>query len=187
MANSLQDQLLKAGLVDDKQLKTAHKAKKKQQKIDRRARTETVDETKQAALEALAKKADKDRGLNQQLNEKAMKKAINAQIKQLISSNALPKNKGEVSFNFTDGSKIKKLYIDEKMQRQLSAGILSIVKQGDQYEIIPTPVANKIAERDPQRIVLQNTMSSTVEETSTESNEEEDWYADYEIPDDLMW
>jgi len=184
MAISLQDQLLKAGLIDDKQLKTANKAKKKQQKIERRSRIESVDETKQAAQQAMAKKANKDRELNQKLNDKALKKAINAQLKQLIASNALPKNQGEVAFNFTDGSKIKKIYVDDKTQNQLSRGLLAIVKQGDQYEVIPSPVAHKIAERDSSRIVLLNEINAQLEE---DSQEEEDWYADYEIPDDLMW
>jgi hypothetical protein len=186
MANSLQDQLLKAGLVDDKQVKSTNKAKKKQSKMDRRARVETVDETKLAAQQALAEKAEKARGLNKDLNEKALKKAINAQIKQLIARNSLGRNKGDVAFNFTDGSKIKKLYVDDKIQYQLVRGILAIVKQGDQYEIIPAPVASKIAERDSNRIVLLNDPS---EEALSEQQDEagEDWYAEYDIPDDLMW
>jgi hypothetical protein len=186
MANSLQDQLLKAGLVDDKQVKSTNKAKKKQSKMDRRARVETVDETKLAAQQALAEKAEKARGLNKDLNEKALKKAINAQIKQLINRNSLGRNKGDVAFNFTDGSKIKKLYVDDKIQHQLVRGILAIVKQGDQYEIIPAPVASKIAERDSNRIVLLNDPS---EQALSEQQDEagEDWYAEYDIPDDLMW
>ncbi|CAH0991434.1 hypothetical protein SIN8267_01540 [Sinobacterium norvegicum] len=185
MANSLQDQLLKAGLVDDKKVKSANKAKKKQSKMDRRARVETIDENKVAAQQALAEKADKARQLNKNLNEKALKKAINAQIKQLIERSSIAKNKGDVAFNFTDGSKIKKLYVDNKIQQQLVRGLLAIVKQGDQYEIIPSPVASKIAERDSNRIVLLNELSDADDSEAAEG--EDDWYGDYEIPDDLMW
>ena len=64
----------------------------------------------------------------------------------------------------------------------MSAGILSIVRQGDQFEIIPRGVADKIAERDPSRIITSEESPDV-----TLTAEEQDWYKDYEIPDDLMW
>ena len=67
-------------------------------------------------------------------------------------------------------------------QKQLSAGRLAIVKQGDQYEIVPRPVAEKIADRDSERVVL----CGAIDHASL-TEEEQDWYKDYEIPDDLMW
>jgi hypothetical protein len=47
-------------------------------------------------------------------------------------------------------------------------------------------VASKIAERDSNRIVLLNDPS---EQALSEQQDEagEDWYAEYDIPDDLMW
>ena len=56
------------------------------------------------------------------------------------------------------------------------------MKQGDQYEIVPRPVAEKIADRDSERVVLCGAIDDT-----TLTEEEQDWYKDYEIPDDLMW
>ncbi len=41
---SLQDQLLKAGLVDEDKAKKANKAKRKQAKVDRRSKEKTVDD-----------------------------------------------------------------------------------------------------------------------------------------------
>jgi uncharacterized protein YaiL (DUF2058 family) len=94
----------------------------------------------------------------------------------------LEKGRGDVVFNFTDGKNVKSLYVTTLEQKQLSAGVLSIVKQGDQYEILPRPVADKIAERDESRVI------SCQENTGVELTEEEQgWYKDYEIPDDLMW
>jgi uncharacterized protein YaiL (DUF2058 family) len=66
--------------------------------------------------------------------------------------------------------------------KQLSAGVLSIVKQGDQYEVLPRPVADKIAERDQSRVVSCQENAEVVL-----TKEEQSWYKDYEIPDDLMW
>jgi len=182
MSGSLQDQLLKAGLADADKAKKLARDKRKEAKVARRAGQHLVDENKEAAKRALAEKVQRDRALNQALNSKAQRKAINAQIKQLIETNKLEKGRGDVGFNFTDGKRVKTLYVTPLVQKQLSAGILSIVKQGDQYEILPRPVADKIAERDQDRVVSRE---ETREVALTE--EERDWYKDYEIPDDLMW
>ena len=182
MAGSLQDQLLQAGLADKDKAKKLAREKRKQAKVARRSSEEIVDENKEAARQVLAAKAQRDRELNQALNSKAERKAINAQIKQLIDVNKLKKGSGDIGFNFTDGKKVKKLYVSAMEQKQLSAGILSIVKQGDQHEIIPRPVADKIAERDESRVI---TCQENDEVTLTQ--EEQDWYKDYEVPDDLMW
>jgi uncharacterized protein YaiL (DUF2058 family) len=182
MAGSLQDQLLKAGLADADKAKKLAKEKRKQAKAARRSAEEIVDETREAARQAREEQARRDRELNQVLNSKAQRKAINAQIKQLIDNNKLDKGRGDIGYNFTDGKKVKKLYVTAMEQKQLSAGRLAIVKQGDQYEILPRPVADKIAERDAQRVIACDEA-----ETVALTEEEQDWYKDYEIPDDLMW
>ena len=182
MAGSLKDQLLQAGLADAKKAKQLDREKRKQARAAKGAGIEIINEDKVAAKKAREEQAQKDRELNRALQDKAERKAINAQIKQLIQTTALKKGKGDIGFNFTDGKKVKKLYVDAMQQKQLSAGLLAIAKQGDQYEIVPRPVADKIAERDASRVII-----CTGEETVSLSEEEKDWYKDYEIPDDLMW
>lgn len=182
MAGSLQDQLLQAGLADKDKARKLDKEKRKQAKVARRSGVELLDENKEAAKRTLAEQAARDRELNRALNSKAQRKAINAQIKQLIDNNKLARGRGDIGFNFTDGKKVKKLYVNALEQKQLAAGILAIVKQGDQYEMLPRPVADKIAERDPSRII-----DCTESEDQGLTEEEKDWYKDYEIPDDLMW
>lgn len=182
MAGSLQDQLLRAGLADAKKAKQLEKEKRKQSKLDRRSGIVAVDQNKEAARKAREEKARRDRELNQLVNSKSERKAINAQIKQLINKNKLAKGKGDIGFNFTDGRKVKKLYVQTLEQKQLSAGVLAIVKQGDQYEIVPRKVADKISERDAERVIFCGEM-----EDVALTDEEKAWYKDYEIPDDLMW
>lgn len=182
MSNSIQDQLLKAGLADGKKAKKMAKEKRREVNRARHEGVDYVDENKEAAQQTLARNAERDRELNQNLNNKAQRKAINAQIKQLIEVNKLAKGRGDVDFKFTDGKKVKSFYVTPVEHKQLSAGVLSIVKQGDQYEILPRPVADKIAERDQDRII---SCESSADTGLTE--EEQGWYKDYEIPDDLMW
>ena len=52
MANSLQEQLLKAGLVKEKQLKKANSEKRKQTRAQLHSKEGVIDEARDAALQA---------------------------------------------------------------------------------------------------------------------------------------
>ena len=101
---SLQDQLLKAGLVDKKQVKQVNKEKRKQTNVARRSAEEVVDEVKQQAEQARLEKVQRDRELNRQRDQELHNKAIAAQIKQLVDNNRQPKG-GDVEYNFTVGKR----------------------------------------------------------------------------------
>lgn len=179
--SSLQDQLLKAGLVDEKKAKKVKKDKRKATKQQHKSKTVAVDETKAAAAQARAEKAERDRRLNEERKADAERKAIAAQIKQLIEMNRQPKGtsgKDEVAYNFTDGKQIKKIYVSEEVQGLLTRGRLAIVKLGEGYELVPSPVAEKISQRDESYVISQAVAQEV---------DEDDPYADYQIPDDLMW
>lgn len=180
MAGSLQEQLMKAGLTNKKKVQQAERQKLKQAKQKRQGE-DVVDEAKEAAEQARIAKLNKDKELNLELSEKAKAKAISAQIKQLIESHALDLNGYELDYNFTDGKKVKKIYVNDLIHHQLSRGILAISKLGTAYHVIPAVIADKIRERNEQYIVAQ------VDVTQIEAIEEDDPYADYQIPDDLMW
>ena len=182
MANSLQDQLLKAGLVDSKKAKQVQRDKKKQTKRQHKSREKIVDESKVLAQKALQEKADKARELNRQRVAEAEQKAIAAQIKQLIETNRQPKN-GEIGYSFTHNNKVKKLYVDAKQQKQLERGILAIVALNDGFELVPAPVAEKIAQRDEIAVALRNNPNAE----QAEPDADDEYYAQFEIPDDLMW
>lgn len=179
MGISLRDQLLNAGLVNEKQAKQASKHKKKQQRLERKGQVETDASQQQAAQQALAEKAARDRELNRQIQQKVEQKARQAQIKQLIDSARLPRLDTDDYYNFVDGKRVKRLAVNPMMREKLSSGSLAIVRHGGHYEVVPRVVALKVQERDPQKIILLNTPS--------EVSNEEDPYAAYQIPDDLMW
>lgn len=178
--SSLQDQLLKAGMVDAKKASKVAKDKRKQNKVAKKSKVDVVDDTKLQVEAKRAEKAERDRQLNQERLAAAEKKAIAAQIKQIIDMNRVDKGRGEVAFSFVDGKSVKKMYVTDQLQAQLSRGQLAIVKQGGSYELVPAIVAEKIAQRDDSHVLLLNTKQDDVVE-------EDDPYADYQIPDDLMW
>lgn len=179
MGNSLTDQLLQAGLASKKQANKVKKAKKVQEKMRRHNKVEVVDEAKILADKVIQENAQKDRQLNQQRQQAAEKKAIAAQIKQLIEMNRLVRDDADVAYNFSDDTSIKKVFVTAEMQQQLQRGVLAIVKLGDSYELVPAVVADKIKQRDEHSVIERNDLQA--DETG------DDPYADYQVPDDLMW
>ena len=189
MALSLQEQLLKAGLTNKKKANQVRQQKNKQVKAQKNHNVVQTNEAKLAAEKIVESKKVKDRQLNQKTKQEAEKKALVAQIKQLIEANKQPKfggsgRKEEVTCNFTDGTLIKRMYVSQVTQKQISQGKLAIVKLNDGYELVPMPVANKIAERDGGIVVYR---ADNISDADQKSSEDDDWYADYDIPDDLNW
>lgn len=180
MSLSLRDQLLKAGLVNEKQAKQAGKQKQKQQRLELKGQADKDDSQRQAALRAQAEKQARDQELNRQQQEKAQKKAIAAQVKQLIESSRLPRLESDDYYNFVDEKKVKRIAVNPMLRDKLSRGTLAIVRLDGKYELIPREAALKVQEREPQRIVLLNIASEV-------PDADDDPYKDYVIPDDLMW
>lgn len=179
MANAFQDQFLKAGLVNKKKASKARKEKSKENRL--KAKGAKVDNSdKQQAAQAQAEKKARDRQLNLTLKEAAEAKAITAQIRQLIEVNRLSRKEGEIVFNFIDNTKVKKIYLPEKMHQQLTNGRLAIVRFDEGYEVVATPVADKISLRSEDVVIHRS-------ESIAEEQGDDDPYADYQIPDDLMW
>lgn len=182
MADSLKDQLLKAGLADAKKAKKQAKEKRKAANVARRSGASMENDSSEAARKVREEKVERDRELNRVRNEQAQLKAINAQILQLIDNHKVDRKGGEINFHFTDNTTVKKLYVTSMQQKHLAAGKLAIAKQGEAYELLPIAVAEKIAQRDSTRVIVCTDANA---EALTE--EEQEWYKDYEIPDDLMW
>lgn len=178
---SLQEQLLKAGMVDKKKAKQITQEKRKQAKQAKGTGKVIIDEGKEAAKRALAEKAERDREMNRLRQAEADKKAIQAQIVQLITLNKIDRKNGEIAYQFTDGKKIKKLYVDALLQTQLIKGVIALVKLKEGYELVPAAIADKIKQRDESVVLVHNT------KTANEPVDEDDPYAAYQIPDDLMW
>ncbi|MCE9918351.1 DUF2058 domain-containing protein [Obesumbacterium proteus] len=175
---TLQEQMLKAGLVSSKKMAKVQRTAKKSRVQAREAR-EAVEENKKAQLE-------RDKQLSEQQKQAALSKEYKAQVKQLIEMNRIDISKGDIGFNFTDNNLIKKLFVDKLTQSQLISGRLAIARlvvdgnSDAEYAIIPASVADKIAQRDADSIVLNSSLSQ-------EELDEEDPYADFKVPDDLMW
>ncbi len=179
MANLFGDQLLKAGLVSKDKLNKAKKSRYKQQKAGKAGKQAEAREAAEAARRAAVASAARDRELNEQRKAEAGEKAIRAQVRQLIERNRVSREDAEVGYNFQDGKAIRKLFVTEEMRDKLASGVLSIVRFGDGYEVVPASVADKIRARDESAVI---TVAGAPDDC-----DENDPYADYKVPDDLMW
>ncbi|HHU7457504.1 TPA: DUF2058 family protein, partial [Escherichia coli] len=108
---TLQEQLLKAGLVTSKKAAKVERTAKKSRVQAREARA-AVEENKKAQLE-------RDKQLSEQQKQAALAKEYKAQVKQLIEMNRITIANGDIGFNFTDGNLIKKIFVDKLTQTQL--------------------------------------------------------------------
>jgi len=177
---SLQEQLLKSGLVSAAQAKTAKTNKHKQEQLQRKNNVVVSDEAKELAQKARAEQLARDQKLNQLHQQEELKKQLLAQVKQLIEQNKLPRDEDGVAYRFTDDNKVKTLYVAEIMRKQLINGQLAIVKLDKGYEVVTAEVAKKISERDADSVLVHNEPAASVEPA-------DDPYGGYAVPDDLMW
>ncbi|PCJ27550.1 MAG: nucleoprotein/polynucleotide-associated enzyme [SAR86 cluster bacterium] len=188
MPTSLQDQLKKSGLVDNKKAKKLSRAKHKEEKHARKGKKSSVDPRKVELERVKSEKIARDKQLNQEKNAKAELKALSAQIKQLIEMNIIAKD-GEQKFSFSDANKIKHIWVSQAQIERLSHGTIAIVtiaatdnlesKHDKQHVLVPMGVAEKIALRDESAVIFKA--------EKTKANDEDDPYAAFQIPDDLTW
>ena len=176
--NALQAQLLKAGLVDNK------KAKKLSKQAVHEQRTGQSDEAELKAKIAQdqQEKLEKDQALDLEKKRLLQGKELKAAIIQMINQHKIRDIDGEVSYQFIDESKVKKIYLNQQIYNALVSGSLVVAKESDSYAILPKALAEKI-EQKMTGFILLNQQS----EQNTQMTDEEDPYAAYVIPDDLMW
>lgn len=183
MGKSFQDQLLALGLVDKKKAKETkkhqHQTKKKNAKVSRNK--QVVDENVLLAQKAEEKKKARARKLNQERDAKLKKREEAAQIKQFVEQNRIEKDEKGMAYRFNVSGKIQRIFVPKEVADRLSDGRLGIVVLADQFEVLPRTVVEKITAINKQMIVILN------DRTGDEVDDPDDPYAEYKIPDDLMW
>jgi uncharacterized protein YaiL (DUF2058 family) len=177
---SLQDQLLKSGLTSDAKAKQVKTEKRKQAKVQRNNGVEVVDEIKLSAEQARQQQAERDRELNRLKQQAEAQKALAAQIVQISQLNRIEQDSNGLAYQFNHQNKVKTVYVSEKVREALINGRAGIIGLDSGYEIVPAEIARKIQDRDASRVVVLNQISQA-------TMAEDDPYADYQIPDDLMW
>lgn len=173
--SSLRDQLLKAGLVTEEQVKKAEtkpkpssRPKKNNNKSKPRSnasQSKNADaKPKKRELSDLERfykerdsteKAEKEAQDRQRKEAARIRKQNRAKIGALIRNNMQNDEAAELRYNFVVGSSVKYLFVTEAQQDLLSAGKLAIAFLGEKRCLITPDVADQILEIEPSRIIIR--------------------------------
>jgi len=179
MRNPLQEQLLKAGLVNKAKAAQVVREQTKQ----RQGKTPAPPSTEQVDAQRLqVERAERDRALAAERNAQSRASEQRAQVRQIVEVHKV-KREGEIAYRFTDSDTIKTLLVNEPLRAQLANGMLVIVRHDSGYELLPRHAADKVYDRDAAMIVLDHGCAKTVADT----NEDDEYYKQFQVPDDLIW
>ena len=179
--NPLQEQLLKAGLV--KKSKVSQVAREQHQARIGKAASTAAD-IEREAQRARAQKVERDRALEAERKALARQRELQAQARQIIRDKRVPRT-GESEYRFTADGAIRTLLVDDALRRQLAAGALVIANGGNGYELLPRVAAEQVRQRDASMIVLDHGQPADAAQAPT--SEDDAYYAQFEVPDDLVW
>ena len=177
----LQEQLLKAGLV--KKSKAGDVARELNKARHAKGPADP-NEIRLEAERAREAKVEKDRALAAQRKADLRIAELAAQARQIIQDKKVPRL-GESEYRFTADGAIRSLLVNEELRKKLSAGVLVIVRLGERYELLPRAAAEKVRERDASLIVLDHGQTGAA--TQAGSAEDDAYYAQFKVPDDLVW
>ena len=171
--SSIRDQLLKAGLVTEEQVKKSEEKPKynnkknnkpanKNKKSNTQSKKSTAPAKKKelSDLEKFYKERESTEKAEQAEQEKARKEAARirkqnrAKIGALIRDNMQNDEAADIRYNFVVGSSVKYLFVTEAQQDLLSAGKLAIAFLGEKRCLISPEVGEQIKAIEPSRIVI---------------------------------
>lgn len=180
MRNPLQEQLLKAGLAKKHKVADAVREQDRQRHAKGAAAAAPSDKVDTQRLQA--ERAERDRALAAERNALARANELRAQVRQIVEAHQVPRE-GEIAYGFTDDGRIRNLLVNEALRAQLARGALVIVRHDQGYALLPRVAAEKVRGRDPAMIVLDHGSDTTGDAGS----DDDEYYKQFEVPDDLIW
>lgn len=191
MSGSLADQLLKAGLVNEDDVKRARSKPKRPANKGKGKHKKGKTATKPAgkAGEIANKEATKalstaERVSQQSAEKKAQqahteqRRLMNLRIAEILKEQPVQDPAGEVRFSYVYQDKVRNIYLSEEQRQQLLKRELAITVIKAKTKLIPATLVEQILAIDPERFV------HLVEDEQTDEN---DPYAEFKVPDDLTW
>ena len=181
---SLQDQLLKAGLTTKQKARQANTDKKKKQKQKRSgAKVDMTmqEQVKQDLAKQQAQKQAKDAELNAQRKQELADKEHQQRLLQILEHHHLKEYQGEEAYNYTAEGKVKTLYLDGKTHQAVVNGRLALCGLNDKTYVVTKETAEKL------RTLQESVVYVCNEKAAQDDIDEDDPYAEFQIPDDLMW
>lgn len=178
MRTPLQEQLLKAGLV--KKHKVAEAVREQAKQLHSKAPA-PPSAAKVDTQRLQAERAERDRALSAERNAQARSNELRAQVRQIVDTHKV-RREGEIAYGFNDEGKIRNVLVNEVLRAKLAKGELVIVRHDQGYELLPRAAADMVHERGGA-IVLDHGRSAA----GGSSDEDDEFYKRFAVPDDLIW
>ena len=179
MGNDLKQQLLKAGLAKKSDVARVVREQVRQ----RHAKSPRPPLDAAGAVDAKrlqAERADHDRQLAAARNAQLRQRELGAQAVQIIDAARVP-GRGEIPYAFQDGRVVARIAVDLAQRSQLAAGALVVARHAGGFVLLPRAAADKVAARDATLIVADHAGAADT------PGDADPAYAEFPIPDDLVW
>lgn len=189
MSSSLQEQLVQAGLADEESLNRSRQGGRRHSgnrrgrgkkqgggKARRSGQQRAGDKGKRAAAPT---KTEEQTAPAPHRQPTAGEKAD--RLRQMIRANRIDRAYAGVPYRFTQGSRVREIAVTGTQQGRIARGELAVVSDGERCEIVPAKVARRVRGIDPEAVLVLNAGDERGEDG------DDDPYAGYRVPDDLMW
>lgn len=175
MSQSLQDQLVQAGLARPGQAGKRDRKRKpgggKPATASRRQQGQREADTKPGTTphaEPAAGKAPK--------SKRQLKRERIEAVTQVISAHALPRAQGEVPYRYTRGERIKETWVSEGERKALAAGQIALIAQRGRNALIPAERVDEVRAIDPHAVLI-----------CVQTGADDEYEYGPPVPDDLIW
>lgn len=192
MSNSLQDQLVQAGLADPDQARKRGRddARKGAGRGDRKGKPGGKGQARGGQAKKRAGGEDPKRGPRRGGRAGAdaappqSARERTARLRQLVKANRLDRTGADIPYRFTAGRRIKEITVTADQQGRLARGETGIVNVQGHYDVVPAAIIDEVRALDDKAVVLLNAPD---ERAGTDTGDAGDPYADRPVPDDLTW
>ena len=178
---SLQEQLMKSGLINKQKAKQAQTDKRRKAKQKKKKGTVEVSDVQISINQQKELQQQKDLEKNQLAQEELAARSDHGKLIQMIAQHCEKDYQGEIDYHFTFDSKVKRIAINDQTQRSLVNGQLAICVLNDAFYLINKEATEKLVKIDESVLVALH------EKVDVSQVEEDDPYAEFAVPDDLVW
>jgi len=178
---SLQEQLMKSGLINKQKALQAQTDKRRKAKQKKKKGSVEVSEIQISINDQKQQHKQQDLEKNKKTQAELAVRAAHGKLIQMIAQHCEKNYQGEIDYHFTCDNKVKRIAVNSDTQKGLINGVLAICVLNDEFYLINKEAAAILAEIDPSVLVALHDKKEPLEAS------EDDPYADFAIPDDLIW
>ncbi|WP_094751871.1 DUF2058 domain-containing protein [Psychromonas sp. CD1] len=178
---SLQEQLMKSGLINKQKAKQAQTEKRRKAKQKKKKGTHEVSELQLSLHQQKEQQKNQDLDKNRQQQADLDARSAHGKLIQMIAQHCEKYYQGEIDYHFTYQNKVKRIAINNQTQQALINGMLAICVLNDEFYLIHKEAAEKLSAIDASVLV------SLHEKVEKSEIDDDDPYAEFAVPDDLIW